>query len=819
MNLGPRWQRALGAVAVLTVLMLGLIGAYSYGQAYSKHRGFISVAQLPRAGRGTLLSVNFYSPALRRRAFYLVYLPPGYTPAKHYPVYYLLHGMPGRPQVFVDIANMDVRLDNQIAQGHVKPMIMVFADGRIGGNLYSDSEWANTPSGAFESYVVEVVHNVDQRFSTVPRRQDRVIAGFSSGAYGAINVALHHLGLFSSVQAWSGYFTQTRSGVFAHASPATLAYNSPIVYVRTHGPALAANPTRVYMFVGRQDGDSSQIVPMDHALVRAGAMTSYRIYQGGHDWEVWWPRLNQMLILASRDMSTPLPAPQVRAVAAGATGGRHHRPAAHRRRSAMPGVAHRSVLAVPLAPIAASARRAATPSSSPRGGLAAGLLLAIISAAMINLGFLLQHRGLAGDEDDAPRGLLRAFRSPAWLGGQALGWLGFALQIVAVALAPLSLVQAFAAGGLAISVPLAAGLFHHRVSRAQIIAVGVTAASLAVLPLGIPHVGGHTHSGLLIVAALIAPAIAVLLASSGQAMMRAVGAGIFYGVADAAIKAEAIALRTHGAGALVSGWTVLAVLATFAGFVAFQAALRTGHPVSAISLMTALTALTALGFGVFAFGESLGSRPAVTVVHLIAIGLVLGCVPVLGGTQTERSADEDRTPRLPSGGLGRRAAFLAVGGVAAALLLLLSVVAGAGLLYGLRGLGWLHFGPRIPDALPLLQLAGFDGQPLGRVAVAWLLAGLALGTALIRVRPLPRALVVGLLGLLLLLIASDASYALARNLRFAPALSDRVPGAGTWVGGLLLMVGAALPGSLALWAPRSLPRLIGRRRLVPSRTA
>ena len=54
---------------------------------------------------------------------------------------------------------------------------------------------------------------------------------------------------------------------------------------------------------------------------------------------------------------------------------------------------------------------------------------------------------------------------------------------------------------------------------------------------------------------------------------------------------------------------------------------------------------------------------------------------------------------------------------------LVGLLAGYGWLYVLRGLGWLGAGPAVGDALPLLQLAGFDGQPLLRVVVAWLLAG------------------------------------------------------------------------------------------------
>src|SRR5262249_17101181 len=98
----------------------------------------------------------------------------------------------------------------------------------------------------------------------------------------------------------------------------------------------------------------------------------------------------------------------------------------------------------------------------PASQVIAGLLLALVSAALINLGFLLQHRGLEQSGAEAGARMFgRALRSRAWLGGQALGWLGFVAQIAAVAIAPLSLVQAFAAGGLALSVPLSATLFGH----------------------------------------------------------------------------------------------------------------------------------------------------------------------------------------------------------------------------------------------------------------------------------------------------------------------------------------------------------------------
>jgi enterochelin esterase-like enzyme len=301
--------RALVALVTVALGIVGLVGAYSYWEAYYQHRGFATVAFLPHARHGQLQTVHFYSPALHRTADYLVYTPPGYDadPARptRYPVYYLLHGSPGRPVVFTDIAQLPVRMDNLISLHRMRPMILVFPDGRIGGSTYSDSEWANTPSGRLAAYVVNVVHDVDHRFRTVARREDRVIAGFSAGAYGATNIALRNLRVFANLQAWSGYYVETRTGVFGHAGAATLRANSPLDYVRRLKALIAKEPLRAFLFVGRDDDDSPQTGPMASALAAAGGSVTWALYHGGHDWQLWHAHLDQMLMLASRDTSVP----------------------------------------------------------------------------------------------------------------------------------------------------------------------------------------------------------------------------------------------------------------------------------------------------------------------------------------------------------------------------------------------------------------------------------------------------------------------------------------------------------------------------------
>ena len=413
--------------------------------------------------------------------------------------------------------------------------------------------------------------------------------------------------------------------------------------------------------------------------------------------------------------------------------------------------------------------------------------------------------------------LIAAVRSRLWLAGQAVGWFGFVVQIVAVALAPLSLVQAFAAGGLALSVPLSSAVFRHRITRRQLAAVAIMAASLAVLPIGLRAPAVRVATDAVLATALVLGALVGAAAVRFKdAAVRAVVAGVLYGVADAAIKADAVGVRLHGIAALLSVWTLLAVLGTLGGFLSFQAALRDGEAIAAISLMTALAALTALVFGVAAFANR-------------------SAAPFRSRGSTYR--DRIRARLCP--GTGARAAGRRRSGTAATATgrQRLTPAAGRGSRRRRRHArcarrrvtrrdrsalwppwpGWLSGPPRVANALPLLQLAGFDAQPLPRVIVAWVLAGVAFGVLAHRMRPLRRAGLATVIALLVLLFASDASLALARNDRLSDVLSATVPGLGAWLEAALFALGAVLPGSRGVRMPRAVWRVIRTNPLLTGR--
>jgi hypothetical protein len=133
------------------------------------------------------------------------------------------------------------------------------------------------------------------------------------------------------------------------------------------------------------------------------------------------------------------------------------------------------------------------------------------------------------------------------------------------------------------------------------------------------------------------------------------------------------------------------------------------------------------------------------------------------------------------------------GGIAATVMIVLTgLVVGTGWLYALRGLHWLGLGPRLGDALPLLQLAAFDGQPLLRVLVAWLLAGALTGVALNVSSPGPRVLLALALALIVLMFAAQASYALARNVSLSATVLSHGPGPGPVLEAFAFAVGCWL---------------------------
>jgi hypothetical protein len=264
--------------------------------------------------------------------------------------------------------------------------------------------------------------------------------------------------------------------------------------------------------------------------------------------------------------------------------------------------------------------------------VAVGIPLALAASVALNASFLVQHAGAVHLPAISPRHPLATVRALAgsriWLAGLGLGFTGWALHVAALARAPLSLVQAFVAGGVALTLPLAAVGLKQRVRRRERHAVGLMVVALVLLSLGLRggrHAGAPTLALAGTILGLMACAGALALGAHGERRPMALGVagGLLYGAADIATKAlTGVAAESGVAAVLSSPWLLAAAGATVAAFFAFQRGLQARHPVVVIGLMTAATNVSTIAGGLVVFGDPLGSTPALAALHLGAFPLV-----------------------------------------------------------------------------------------------------------------------------------------------------------------------------------------------------
>lgn len=266
-----------------------------------------------------------------------------------------------------------------------------------------------------------------------------------------------------------------------------------------------------------------------------------------------------------------------------------------------------------------------------------GILLALVCAFATNLAFLFKHRGACAAPDvDWKRPLASAaalFRSKWFAIGMLVAVGAWSLHVAALALAPLSLVQAVLAGGLVLLTVLAERFFGFRVGMRQWLGVGLTALGLVLLMVTLPGSGGaHSsysvagmiafESGMLAVGTLLvlSPRLG---AGDHRGVLLGAAAGTLFGVSDVGIKALTGAVGDFGILGLVSPWIVVAAIASVVAFYASARGLQTGEAVPVITLTSAAANVSTIAGGIIVFGDPLAGDPLGLVVQALAFTLVI----------------------------------------------------------------------------------------------------------------------------------------------------------------------------------------------------
>jgi enterochelin esterase-like enzyme len=247
--------------------------------------------------RGQVREVWYDSKVTGTWRHALVYLPPGYDDETktRYPVLYLQHGGGEDETGWIRQGRANFILDNLIAAGSAKPMIVVMAYGyaRRAGRPVPDL--AGKPPGsperaqamremtsAFEDDVTQaLIPYVDSTLRTIPDRDHRAMAGLSMGGFQTFQVTLNHLDLFSHIGGFSG-----AAGLGGQPLDVKTAYNGVFA-----DPAAFAKKVRLlWVGIGTKEPERmlAGIRGLHASLIEAGIEHVYYESPGtDHEWQTW----------------------------------------------------------------------------------------------------------------------------------------------------------------------------------------------------------------------------------------------------------------------------------------------------------------------------------------------------------------------------------------------------------------------------------------------------------------------------------------------------------------------------------------------------
>lgn len=288
-----------------------------------------------------------------------------------------------------------------------------------------------------------------------------------------------------------------------------------------------------------------------------------------------------------------------------------------------------------------------------------GLALALLSTTAYNSGLIVEKQALEQMPSISARHAvsvaLRLLSTPRWLAGFSLMLCGLGFQVLALMLAPVTIVQPLIAGGVAVVLVGSRVVLQEHLDRVQYACVGLMGVSVVLLALsagGASQEVGHQVSGPLL-AAVAVPSCLVALLAGGSALRAGsrkhrvpvigvsygLATGLLYGVAALGIKALSGALL-HGHGVL---GTVIALVSSpylyvmtgcsALGMVLFQAALQRCRIAIVAPVSNVLGSLYFMVIGTWIFHERLPSDPGPLALRLVGI-LVACCVVVQLSRQT-----------------------------------------------------------------------------------------------------------------------------------------------------------------------------------------
>lgn len=237
---------------------------------------------------GTVSKVWYDSPALGMKRRMTVYTPAGYDRnSERYPVLYLLHGMGGDEEAWMTLGRTSQILDNLIAAGKVKPMIVVMPNGNVdmeaapGENHYGLAQpttaLPKTMEGTYESSFKDIVNFVDKTYRTKADKAHRAIAGLSMGGFHSCHISKLYPDLFDYVGLFSAAINPRGN-------------KDSYVYTDVEGKLkaqFAEKPKLYWIAIGNQDFLYKDNEEFRKLLDAGNYPYEYLETEGGHTWSNW----------------------------------------------------------------------------------------------------------------------------------------------------------------------------------------------------------------------------------------------------------------------------------------------------------------------------------------------------------------------------------------------------------------------------------------------------------------------------------------------------------------------------------------------------
>jgi len=295
------WELTLGQVNAgtyrYTINVDGVSVVDPRNPAISESNGNVwSVLHVPGADfmdtkdvpHGAVATVHYSSSAFGKMRRMHIYTPPGYEIGQErHPVFYLLHGAGDCDDSWSSVGRANFILDNLIAAGKAKPMIVVMPAGHTGPFTFGAPPGGggrpNLAASSFEQdFVKDIRPYVEKHYRALTERQNRAIAGLSMGGMQTLNIALANIKDYAYIGVFSSGLLFRNMADWEKENAARL------------DDASAKEGLKLVWFAtGAQDFLINQSRQSADLLKKHGFNVVFKESSGGHTWINWQQYLNE----------------------------------------------------------------------------------------------------------------------------------------------------------------------------------------------------------------------------------------------------------------------------------------------------------------------------------------------------------------------------------------------------------------------------------------------------------------------------------------------------------------------------------------------